>query len=169
MSDSMKSLAPMLVVFSALMGLMYLGFDRVLAHRNNPNLEVATGVDAPTRVVLKRNPAGRYMAPGTINGQPVTFLIDTGADNVAVPARIARRVGLTELAPILVNTAGGVVKAYDTEIERMMLGGIQLNYVEGSINPSMTGDYVLLGMSFLRHVDFSKRGDELIIEPPSTY
>ncbi len=157
----------MLVVFVALMGLMYLGFDRLLEQRENPNLQLMTGVDAPSRVVLKRNRAGRYVAPGAINGKAVTFLVDTGADHVAVPAHVARRVGLRRGAPIRVLTAGGTATAYDTQIESVVLGAIEARYIEGSINPSMKDDYVLLGMTFLRHVDFSKRGDELIIEPPS--
>lgn len=156
----------MLVAFCVLMGLMYIGFDTLLEQRNNPNLQLATGTGAPSRVVLKRSAAGRYVAPGTINGQPVTFLVDTGADHVAVPERVARRVRLQRGAPMRVITAGGNVTAYATQIDSVVLGGIELRYIEGSINPAMQDEEVLLGMSFLRHVDFSKRGDELIIEPP---
>ena len=42
--------------------------------------------------------AGRYAmgieADGTINGQAVTFLVDTGATDVALPESIARSLGL---------------------------------------------------------------------------
>lgn len=157
----------MLVVFAALLVLMYWGFDALLEKRKHPNLSLATDAGATARVVLKRNRAGRYVAPGTINGQAVTFLVDTGADDVAVPARVAERVGLERGTPIQVITAGGRARAYLTQIDSVTLGGIRLRYVEGSINPAMKGDFVLLGMTFLRHVDFSQRGDELIIEPPS--
>jgi predicted flap endonuclease-1-like 5' DNA nuclease len=36
-------------------------------------------------VVLRRNRMGHYVARGSINGAPVTFLLDTGATAVALP------------------------------------------------------------------------------------
>jgi len=115
--------------------------------------------------VLERNPAGRYVAPGTINGREVTFLVDTGADHVAVPSGVADDVGLERGRRIRVGTAGGTAAAYTTRIDRITLGGIRLRDIRGSITPTMGGESVLLGMTFLRHVDFSQKGDRLIIEP----
>jgi len=163
--ESLRALGPVAAVFALLIGLMTWGFDAFLTHRNNPNLGMATGPEAPQRVVLERNPAGRYLAPGTINGRQVTFLVDTGADHVAVPAGVAQDVGLERGQPIRIGTAGGAAVAYTTRIDRITLGGIRLRDVRGSITPTMGGDAVLLGMTFLRHVDFSKRGERLIIEP----
>ena len=166
MSD-LRSLLPMIVVFAGLMGLMTWGFDTLLENRNHPSLRLLSAPDAPARVALKRNPAGRFVARGTINGEAVIFLVDTGADHVAVPERVAKRIGLTRGAPIRVITAGGEATAYTTQLESITLGPLEVQYVEGSINPAMRDEYVLLGNSFLRHVDFSKRGNELIIEAPA--
>lgn len=167
MSESLRALAPMVVVFALLMGLLTWVFDALLEHRANPNLNLASGAGAPTRVVLERNAAGRFVAPGTLNGRPVTFLVDTGADHVAVPVRVADRIGLERGARVPVGTAGGSVMAWATWLDSVTLGGLQLRNVRGTILPGMADDYVLLGMTFLRHVDFSKRGDRLIIEPPA--
>ena len=104
------------------------------------------------------------MAPGSINGRSVSFLVDTGADHVAVPANIADRLGLKRGPAMQVITAGGVATAYRTQIDRITLGGIQFRNVRGSIVPAMGDQAILLGMTFLKHVDFQKKGDELIIE-----
>ena len=48
----------------------------------------------------------------------------------------------------------------------MAVGGIERRNVRGSINPSMSGDYVLLGMTFLRGLELRQQGDQLIIEVP---
>jgi len=45
-------------------------------------------------VVLKRSHDGHYIFPGTINGRPVSFLLDTGATLVSVPAHRAEELGL---------------------------------------------------------------------------
>jgi aspartyl protease family protein len=167
LSESLRTMTPMVVVFALLIGLMTWGFDALLERRDNPNLALVAGAGAPTTVVLKRNRAGRYVAPGRINGYDVTFLVDTGADHVAVPMDVARRIGLPRGQKVPVGTAGGVTTAYTTRLDTLTLGGLELRDVRGSITPAMTGDEVLLGMSFLRYVDFSKKGDLLIIEPPS--
>jgi len=164
MWDSLRTLAPIVAVFALLIGLMMWAFEGLIDRRNNPNLNIATGAQGPQQVVLKRNPYGQYVAPGSINGRSVTFLVDTGADHVAVPADIADSLGLERGQAIQVITAGGVATAYRTKIERITLGGIQFQNIRGSIVPAMRDQEILLGMTFLRHVDFQKKGNELIIE-----
>jgi aspartyl protease family protein len=38
-----------------------------------------------------------------------------------------------------------------------------LQQVRASINPNMQGNEVLLGMSFLKHLEFTQRGDSLTL------
>ncbi|MGB0956456.1 MAG: retropepsin-like aspartic protease family protein [Panacagrimonas sp.] len=160
----MKSMMPVIAVFIGLLALMTFFFDGVIKRRHEPNRTLVVGTDGPARVSLTRNVAGRYVAPGRINEVSVNLLVDTGADSVAVPEHIARRANLTRGARVMVATAGGRSSGYQTRIDQVTLGGIQMRNVPALVVPDMGGDAVLLGMSFLRHVDFSQQGDELIIE-----
>ena len=140
-------------------------FGGWLDRRDNPNLRVEGVVasDGMREVVLRQNRHGHYLARGYINGEPVNFLLDTGATLVSVPAPIARRVGLEAGATQPVRTAAGVVNTFATRIDRIELGSIRIDGVRGHINPHMDSDSVLLGMSFLRDLELVQRGAELTL------
>jgi aspartyl protease family protein len=109
---------------------------------------------------------GHYVASGTLNGEPVVFLIDTGATNVAVPARLAKALKLKRGAAMRSQTANGAVTTYQTRIDEVRLGSIVMHNVRASINPGMDGNEVLLGMSFLRHLELRQRGRTLTLISP---
>ena len=148
-----------------LLGLLTLYFGGLLDRQHNPNQDVAGRVlaDGVREVVLHENRRGHYVATGRINRQPVSFLLDTGATTVSVPAGLARRLGLPSGAPTPVQTANGVVTAYATRLERVELGEIALTDVRAHINPGMGGEDVLLGMSFLRQLDLTQRDGTLTL------
>lgn len=147
------------------LGLLAALFSGWMDKLNNPNQEVSTimRADGVREVVLKQNRSGHYVASGAINGQPVTFLLDTGATSVSVPANVAERLGLERGVPLRANTANGVITTYATRLDRVRLGEIELNDVRADINPHMRSDDVLLGMSFLRQLEFTQRDRELTI------
>jgi aspartyl protease family protein len=62
-----------------------------------------------------------------------------------------------------VVTANGTIPVYLTTLDRIQIGKIVLYDVRASINPYMDEDEILLGMSFLRHLEFSQRDDQLIL------
>ena len=99
------------------------GFSRWLAEQNNPNQEVqSTRVNGTPSVVLKRNRQGHYVANGKINGQAVTFLVDTGATDVAVPLNWAKRLNLSAKGrAVSIQTANGVITAYRVTLDRELL------------------------------------------------
>ena len=145
------------------LGLLTLYFNGHLDQRYNPNreLKVAPGAE----LVLKRNSAGHYVFPGTINGQPVTFLLDTGATLVSIPAFMAPRLGLAAGAPQRAMTANGVVETRATRIDALAFGPFSLENLPASLNPGMRDDFILLGMNVLRELEFTQRGDTLILRP----
>lgn len=146
--------------------LLYGLFDGWLSHRNNPNLVLANaGSEGTPAVRLKQNPQGHYVARGAINGEPVVFLLDTGATEVSVPGALAERLALHAGAPRQAHTAAGVVNTFSTQLDLVELGPIGLRSVNAHINPHMPGEHALLGMSFLRHFDFSQEGRTLTIRP----
>ncbi len=156
----------MLIISFALgLGLLTMLFDGVLDRQANPNRDpqyrfTDTGI---REVVLERNRQGHYVANGTINGVPVTFLLDTGATDVAIPDNVARAAGLRAGYAGQASTANGVVTVYSTIVEELILGNIVLQDVAASITSSMGGNTILLGMSALGRVEFMQQGSTLTL------
>ena len=146
-----------------MLGLLYLFFENSLDNRNNPNrhLQVAPG----TEFVLKRSGNGHYVFPGTINSQPVTFLLDTGATFVSIPAHLAPQLGLEAGIPQQAVTANGTVITRATRIDELAFGPFSIRGLPASLNPGMTDEQILLGMSVLKHLEFTQRGDTLVLRP----
>ena len=144
-------------------GAVWWWFDGWERDQSNPNRTLAATAG---EVVLERNRAGHYVADGEINGERVTFLVDTGATSVALPMSMAKRLGLELGAAVTVQTANGPKVAYQTRLRRVRLGGIELADVPAIASEGMEGAGVLLGMSFLRHLDFAQRDGRLVLSPP---
>ncbi|WP_082626679.1 retropepsin-like aspartic protease family protein [endosymbiont of Ridgeia piscesae] len=157
-----------LAAWVLLLGLFSLLFSGLLERQHNPNHELLAveGEQGGAEVVLQRNSRGHYLAPGRINGVPVLFLLDTGATNVALSERLAERIGLPRGASSLSVTANGTVRSWLTRLNRVELGSLSMSGVEASVLPGMAGDEVLLGMSFLKHLELQQQGDKLILRPP---
>ena len=145
--------------------LLTLVFDDLLQRQINPNrnpesVELLSGI---REVTLQRNLQGHYTANGTINGVPVTFLVDTGATDVAIPETIASQANLKKGSARIAATANGSVNVYATELNSLTLGNISLQNVSASITPTMFNDTILLGMSALKEIDFSQVGATLTL------
>lgn len=145
------------------LAVLWFGFQVLFERQANPNqvLSVSAGGD----LILKRNRAGHYVANGEINGRPVTFLLDTGATAVALPSAVARELGLKPGQAVQLQTAAGPATGYTTRLASVKLGPIEMRDLSALISEGMQGDLVLLGMNFLKRVEMTQRGDELIIRP----
>jgi aspartyl protease family protein len=165
MNNSSQSLGKGMIVAALALGLLTLFFNNFLDKQNNPNQDLSTQYhkDGTREVKLQRNRSGHYVANGTINGKPVVFFLDTGATIITIPEPVARRLNLQRGAEMLASTANGTVTTYSTELDSVAVGDIELYQVRASINPQMQGDEILLGMSFLKHLEFTQRGDTLIL------
>ena len=137
------------------------GADRWLLHQANPNQQPA--LTANGAVVLERNRQGHYVATGEINGHKVTFLLDTGATTVALSSRLARELDLKRGAAIEMDTANGTAVGFTTRLNSVRLGDIVVREVSAVFSEGMMDDTVLLGMSFLKHLEFTQRGNQLIL------
>ena len=151
------------VIFLLLLS-MY--FNDLLEQRNNPNSDPGGSVSSGgvKEVVLKRNAQGHYVSSGLINGYPVVFLLDTGATDVAVSEALANKLGLKKHSGGFSNTANGVVAVWQTVLDRVTLGVIEMRNVRASILPDLKPDnHVLLGMSFLKKLELLQRDGELTL------
>jgi len=153
------------VAIVSFIGLMAWLFSQQIDEQRNPN-QAPTGSTTPTgatQVRLQRNRQGHYIANGEINGARAEFIVDTGATDVAVSAEVARRAGLVAGPAVAVTTANGRATAYVTRIDELKLGTIVEHNVRATIVPNLGEIEVLLGMSFLKRLDFAQNGDALIL------
>ena len=154
-------IAMWLVLFAIL---AYL-FNNMLEEQRNPNQQLQTirHSDGVRELSLLRNDFGHYVASGSINNHEVTFMLDTGATGVAIPAKIARDIGLQRGPAIEMVTANGRATGYMSKLDRIGIDGIELENISAVINPNDDSEMILLGMSFLKEIEFTQRGDELIL------
>lgn len=140
-------------------------FSGVENRARNPNENPAffQSASGSIEIQLERNRAGHYVMSGHINDVPVEFILDTGATDVVIPASVADAAGLRQGNPNQAMTANGLVTIFSTRIATLQLGAIELTDVRASINPVMHDSIVLLGMSALRQIEFSQRGDFLTL------
>jgi len=122
--------------------------------------------DGRLSIELEADQLGHYLVLAQVNGQPVTFLVDTGASGVSIPGEIATNLGLKPGLSYPVNTANGTITVRSTRIERLSIGQISLENVQASINSSMDGEVGLLGMTFLRHFELVQSDGFLTIREP---
>jgi len=149
------------------LALLVMLFNGIIERQANPNpdpIAEASQAGIP-QVVLRRNRAGHYVASGRINGEPVVFMVDTGATDVALPLDVARRLGLPLRPGGVSMTANGQVETWSTRLDSVDVGGLRLGNVRASVLPNMPGDEVLLGMGYLRLLELIQRGDTVTLRP----
>ncbi|HHZ69317.1 MAG TPA: TIGR02281 family clan AA aspartic protease [Methylococcaceae bacterium] len=156
-------LTVMWVLFLIILMFFFNGF---LKKQYNPNqvTNVYTDSDNFKEVRLQRNRDGHYLSSGTINNTTVIFLLDTGATNVVIPFHIAKKIGLKTGQRTHSVTANGTVYTYATRLDRISIGTIEIHDVGASINPNTYEDVILLGMTFLKHLEFTQRGNTLTLK-----
>lgn len=148
-----------------ILALLTLVFDKYLGDQQNPNQQVVQrqAADGSREVVLEQNRYGHYVANGKINGQEVTFLLDTGATDIAIPEQVANRLGLERGRQVTFQTANGIARGYATRLDSVSLGHIRLTDLPASINPNMNSNEILLGMSFLRRLEMNQKDNILTL------
>lgn len=146
--------------------LLYAIFDSRLNKAMYPNQKLAGFVNesGQPEVHLLRNHANQYLTIGKINDRHVMFFVDTGATSVAIPAKIAEKLGLEKMGEGIAATAGGRVKIYFTKLDSLQIGNITLYDVSATISPGLEGNTVLLGMSALKKLEFMQIDDTLILK-----
>jgi aspartyl protease family protein len=124
----------------------------------------ATAASDRQSVTLAADPRGHFVTEGAVNGNPVRFLVDTGATMVALPASEAQRLGIDyRKGPrALTNTAGGLVPVYRVRLDTVKLGAIELAGVDAMVIEQGL-DVALLGMSFLNRVEMKRDGQTMML------
>ena len=129
-------------------GLLLLALNGIATGRADdiPQLRLMSATE------LKANAGGHFVTKASINGTDITVLVDTGATAVALSFEDARDAGLRPGSldfNIPVATANGVAKAARVMIDRIEVGGVKVDDVDGLVLPEGALRGTLLGMSFL--------------------
>ncbi|KQV10302.1 MULTISPECIES: retropepsin-like aspartic protease family protein [unclassified Pseudomonas] len=139
-------------------------FGQWEARQQNPNTVVSSEQgEGFIEVKLASNTQGHFVASGQINGQPVDFMLDTGATDVSIPAEMAEQLKLEKGFGVTLSTANGRTQGYRTRIDRLQLGDIVLRDVRALVVPGLDGKQVLLGMSALNKLEFTQRGGTMLL------
>lgn len=147
------------------LGVLALGFNVLLEHERNPNQRPRSHVHERSAIVtLEPNRNGHYLATGSLDGVAADFLIDTGASGISIPAELAKRANLRAGLPLEVDTAGGRVTVYACTIQEVRIGDIVLRGLRAHINPHAEYPEILLGMNFLRKINFRREDANLVLE-----
>ena len=115
-------------------------------------------------VSLTADARGHFSANGSLNGYPMSFLVDTGATAIAISAADARRIGIDYRAgqAVKVGTAAGVVPAWRVKLGTVKVGSITVHQVDGMVVEAGL-NVPLLGMSFLNRMEMKRDGQTMTL------
>ena len=118
------------------------------------------------QIIVPRSADGHYYLELTINGQPIDFVVDTGATQLVLTQSDAKRIGFDPGSLRYfgsANTANGVVRTAQVQLDEVVLGPIVDRNVPAVVNGGeMAGS--LLGMTYLGLFESLEiRSNELVL------
>ena len=117
-------------------------------------------------VEIRAGSDGHFTVTAEVNGQPVDFLVDTGASDIVLSPADARRIGYDPAYLSFTrqySTANGIGRGAPVRLDSVAVGPIVFNDLPASVNEAPMGES-LLGMTFLRKLDsYEVRRDRLIL------
>lgn len=118
-------------------------------------------------IAVPRASDGHYYLMADVDGEPVRFLVDTGATDVVLSRRDAERIGIDTdelLFSGRAGTANGEVRTAPVWLETFQIGPVADRDVRAHVNGGEMG-ISLLGMDYLRRYErIEIAGNRLILE-----
>ena len=102
---------------------------------------------------LTPTPSGHFRTMALVNGQPVDFIVDTGATTIALTIEDARRIGLGVDPSTFTEVgmgAGGPVRGQEVKIDSVGVDGREVRTLNGVVLEGLTTS--LLGQSYLNRI-----------------
>lgn len=124
-----------------------------------------SGWHESSALTLRRDSSGQFHVTAQVNGEAVRFLVDTGADMVALTVEEADALGLPygEMEPIM-QTAAGVGYGARVMIDEIEVAGSVLRDVEAVVAQDLPVN--LLGQSVLGQLgEVELKGDRMVLRP----
>lgn len=136
------------------------GRRQTLAPGQNAYIAAARPNSGTDSVTLTADARGHFITTGTINGNTIQFLVDTGATAVTLSSSDARRLGINYLAGAraYTQTANGIVPVYKVKLDAIRVGDVTANNVDAAVIEGDALPVALLGMSFLSRMEMKRDG-----------
>lgn len=157
----MRGLLALLAFWLLVMAGLYV----LMEHLRQPR---APEVTAQGHLVIPRHTDGHFRVAGSVNGEPVMFLVDTGASLISVSDTLARRAGLPRGETATFQTANGQREGRITRADTVALrGGLAVTQLRVGTGLAGLGndEDALLGQNFLRHFDVEMNPSQLVLRP----
>ena len=125
----------------------------------------APSSDASGRIVMAADTRGHFYTNGSVNGNSVRFLVDTGATMISLGAADARRMGLDFNGGQkgMSQTANGQTMVSKIQLDTVRIGDVTLHNVDALIHQTDM-PVALLGMSFLNRMDMQRDGNTMTLK-----
>ena len=158
-SPAITGLIPMLVIWCAVMGVLYV----LMTHYLKPK---QAQVVSNGNLIINRSQNGHFYTTGKINGVDVKFLVDTGASLVSVSEKFAQKAGIVGGVPTTFQTANGEQPGRVVGNVGVSIGLITVSNVKVGVGLRMRDeDEALLGQSFLSKFDVAIGKDQMTLQP----
>ena len=167
MGTAVKMLAAWVLIFAA--GFVIFTFRGEFAALGDRLLLAARGGEveqvAPGEMRVRLAPDGHFWVTAEVNGEPVRFLVDSGATTTSISRETAEDVGIEPSSGLqaMVRTANGIVMVDRGRAERIKVGSIERSNVAVHISDAF-GDMNVIGMNFLSSLSsWSVEGRTLVL------
>ena len=155
LAQGLKMFAGWVLIFGAAF-IVFTMKDEFLALGNRVLLETRGGIEqtAPGEIRIRQAPDGHFWVTAEVNGQPVRFLIDSGATTTSISRDTADQVGIAPSTGFqaMVRTANGIVMVDRGRAETLKVGPIERRNVAVHISDAF-GDMNVIGMNFLSSLE----------------
>ena len=154
--------AAVFVVFTLRDDFLALG-ERVVREVRGDSVPIVAG----ETLRIRQASDGHFWVDGSLNGEDVRFLIDSGATTTSISGNTARRTGIEPSGgfPVMVQTANGTISVQRGRAGRLRVGTIEREDFAVHVSDGF-GEINVLGMNFLSSLSgWSVEGGWLILRP----
>ncbi|HEX6742194.1 MAG TPA: TIGR02281 family clan AA aspartic protease [Sphingomicrobium sp.] len=151
-------------IFVVVFGITFMLPGHSPGRSGNPH-RVTTPSEPARDTELERSPSGHFYTHAKVNGELVRFIVDTGADVVALTRDDAERVGLAvdpSRFEVIGEGASGPVRGARVKIDSIEVDGKLVNDVDGIVLADSS--LSLLGQSYLSRIStVQMSGDYMVL------
>ncbi len=151
-AQGLKMFIGWVLIFAA--GFIIFTFKDEFLHLGDRLLVEARGgvvaQEAPGEVRVRQSADGHFWVEAELNGEPVRFMIDSGATVTSLSREAAERAGVEPRGGLraMVRTANGVVMVDRARAQSLRVGPIERRNLPVHVSDAF-GDMNVLGMNFL--------------------